>query len=84
MVFCGDNRGHICGFLVFWLQITIEFQHSVCDDMYVYRDVSQKRSVCRPSMCLSCVCNLELLCHLLVILKVIFANSVDPDQTAPL
>ena len=23
-------------------------------------------------------------CHLLVILKVIFANSVDPDQTAPL
>ena len=26
----------------------------------------------------------SLLCHLLVILKVIFANSVDPDQTAPL
>ena len=26
----------------------------------------------------------RLLCHLLVILKVIFANSVDPDQTAPL
>ena len=26
----------------------------------------------------------HLLCHLLVILKVIFANSVDPDQTAPL
>ena len=25
----------------------------------------------------------RLLCHLLVILKVIFANSVDPDQTAP-
>ena len=63
VVVCGDNRGHVCGFLVFWLQITIEFQHSVCDDMYVYRDVSQKRSVCRPSMCLSCVCNLELLCE---------------------
>ena len=28
--------------------------------------------------------NCHLLCHLLVILKVIFANSVDPDQTAPL
>ena len=28
--------------------------------------------------------NCRLLCHLLVILKVIFANSVDPDQTAPL
>ena len=27
--------------------------------------------------------NCRLLCHLLVILKVIFANSVDPDQTAP-
>ena len=26
----------------------------------------------------------RLLCHLLLILKVIFANSVDPDQTAPL
>ena len=26
----------------------------------------------------------RLLCHLLVILKVIFANSVDLDQTAPL
>ena len=26
----------------------------------------------------------RLLCHLLVILKAIFANSVDPDQTAPL
>ena len=26
----------------------------------------------------------HLLCHLLVILKVIFANSVDQDQTAPL
>ena len=26
----------------------------------------------------------RLLCHLLVILKVISANSVDPDQTAPL
>ena len=26
----------------------------------------------------------SLLCHLLVILKVIFANSVDPDQTAPI
>ena len=26
----------------------------------------------------------RLLCHLLVILKVIFANSVDPDQIAPL
>ena len=26
----------------------------------------------------------RLLLHLLVILKVIFANSVDPDQTAPL
>ena len=26
----------------------------------------------------------RLLCHLLVILKVIFANSVAPDQTAPL
>ena len=26
----------------------------------------------------------RLLCHLLVIFKVIFANSVDPDQTAPL
>ena len=26
----------------------------------------------------------RLLCHLFVILKVIFANSVDPDQTAPL
>ena len=25
----------------------------------------------------------HLLCHLLVILQVIFANSVDPDQTAP-
>ena len=25
----------------------------------------------------------HLLCHLYVILKVIFANSVDPDQTAP-
>ena len=25
----------------------------------------------------------RLLCHLLVILKVIFANSVNPDQTAP-
>ena len=25
--------------------------------------------------------NCRLLCHLLVILKVIFANSVDPDQT---
>ena len=28
--------------------------------------------------------NCRLLCHLLVILKVIFANSVAPDQTAPL
>ena len=28
--------------------------------------------------------NCRLLCHLLVILKAIFANSVDPDQTAPL
>ena len=28
--------------------------------------------------------NSRLLCRLLVILKVIFANSVDPDQTAPL
>ena len=28
--------------------------------------------------------NCRLLCHLLVILKVILANSVDPDQTAPL
>ena len=28
--------------------------------------------------------NFRLLCHLLLILKVIFANSVDPDQTAPL
>ena len=28
--------------------------------------------------------NCRLLCHLLVILKVIFANSVDPDHTAPL
>ena len=28
--------------------------------------------------------NCRLLCHLLVILKVISANSVDPDQTAPL
>ena len=28
--------------------------------------------------------NCRLLCHLLVILKVIFTNSVDPDQTAPL
>ena len=28
--------------------------------------------------------NCRLLCHLLVILKVIFANSEDPDQTAPL
>ena len=27
--------------------------------------------------------NCHLLCHLLVILKAIFANSVDPDQTAP-
>ena len=27
--------------------------------------------------------NCHLLCHLLVILKVISANSVDPDQTAP-
>ena len=26
--------------------------------------------------------NCRQLCHLLVILKVIFANSVDPDQTA--
>ena len=26
--------------------------------------------------------NCRLLCHLLVILKVIFANSLDPDQTA--
>ena len=25
----------------------------------------------------------HVLCHLLVIFKVIFANSVDPDQTAP-
>ena len=31
------------------------------------------------SSCNSCC----LLCHLLVILKVIFANSMDPDQTAP-
>ena len=28
--------------------------------------------------------NCRLLCHLLVILKVISANNVDPDQTAPL
>ena len=28
--------------------------------------------------------NCHLLCHLLVILKVIFANIVDPDQTVPL
>ena len=28
--------------------------------------------------------NCHLLCRLLVILKVIFAKSVDPDQTAPL
>ena len=28
--------------------------------------------------------NCRLLCRLLVILKVISANSVDPDQTAPL
>ena len=28
--------------------------------------------------------NCRLLCNLLVILKVIFANSVDQDQTAPL
>ena len=28
--------------------------------------------------------NCRLLCHLLVILKVIRTNSVDPDQTAPL
>ena len=28
--------------------------------------------------------NCRLLCHLFVILKVIFANSVEPDQTAPL
>ena len=28
--------------------------------------------------------NSRLLCRLLVIVKVIFANSVDPDQTAPL
>ena len=28
--------------------------------------------------------NCHLLCHLLVILNVIFTNSVDPDQTAPL
>ena len=28
--------------------------------------------------------NCRLLCHLLLILKVIFANNVDPDQTAPL
>ena len=28
--------------------------------------------------------NCRLLCHLLVILKANFANSVDPDQTAPL
>ena len=28
--------------------------------------------------------NCRLLCHLFLILKVIFANSVDPDQTAPL
>ena len=28
--------------------------------------------------------NCPLLCHLLVILKVISANSGDPDQTAPL
>ena len=28
--------------------------------------------------------NCQLLCHLLVILKVILANTVDPDQTAPL
>ena len=28
--------------------------------------------------------NSRLLCRLFVILKVFFANSVDPDQTAPL
>ena len=28
--------------------------------------------------------NCRLLCHLLVILKVMFVNSMDPDQTAPL
>ena len=28
--------------------------------------------------------NCRLFCHLLVILKVILTNSVDPDQTAPL
>ena len=28
--------------------------------------------------------NCRLLCHLLVMFKVISANSVDPDQTAPL
>ena len=28
--------------------------------------------------------NCRLLCYLLLILKVIFANNVDPDQTAPL
>ena len=30
------------------------------------------------------VINCRLLCHLLVILNFISANSVDPDQTAPL
>ena len=37
---------------------------------------------CQPS--LNGLVSTSVLCHLLVILKVIFANSVDPDQTDPL
>ena len=44
----------------------------MCMHIVFYRAQTANHNYCR------------LLCHLVVILKVIFANSVDPDQTAPL
>ena len=58
-----------------------------CQDLFSLKNKKKNLECCLLQILLGALTanhnNCRLLCHLLVILKVISANSVDPDQTAP-
>ena len=55
---------------------------NIRSDMRYFHPEVQEKKPSKPSTTNHNNCH--LLCHLPVILEVFFANSVDPDQTAPI
>ena len=68
LAFMNETVKQTCSWLTYFTLLFLP-QDRVCK--VIFNPLSANHNSCLP-------------CHLLVILKVIFANSVDPDQTAPL